>query len=226
MFDDTDSHKKARANLILISMAVLLFIFGEGEFGKAGILGGSIEFGNEYALPTAGILMFYFFVWRYLLSSKGVLKEFRWDIWTLFYTNKVYEKIRDKWLEGKAIQPSTISNFKNNSIFSNEVGASGFWPPRVYGDFFPVGLVFVPESHSTCNKQNDYPFDQSSDAAKIDDVSRIDSWKLLTLEIFCILKAIFFRSGFTDVIFPFALGYVSTVILTYKISNLYFVGTG
>ena len=69
MFDDVGSYKKARANLILISLAVLLFIFGDGEFGKAGIFSGSFNFGNKYALPTAGILIFYFLVWRYLLSS-------------------------------------------------------------------------------------------------------------------------------------------------------------
>lgn len=224
MFDDKDSHKKARANLILISMAVFLYIFGEGEFGGAGILGGSIKFHNEYALPTAGSLIFYYFVWRYLLSAKDTLKEFRWDIWTLIYTSETYGKIRDKWLKGKAITPANISQFTRHSIFNNHPHNQGTFPPRIHRNILPVGLTFFQTGQQRYSKQNDYPFESNSDGAKTGVISIGDSWRLFGIEIISVFKAMIFKSGFTDVVFPLAIGSTATIVLTYKLVKLYFVG--
>lgn len=86
MFEDTDDYKKARSNLIMISSVVILYIFGDAKIDKGILFGGSITFGNENALPIAGVLMFIFLFWRFLLSAGDSIKEFRWDYWTLFYS--------------------------------------------------------------------------------------------------------------------------------------------
>ena len=77
MFEDTDSFIKARANLIIISLAIILYILGDGNFNKKGsFLGGSITFGNDNALPIAGIALFFYFLWRW----KWCIKICLWPI--------------------------------------------------------------------------------------------------------------------------------------------------
>ena len=53
--NDTNDAKKARGNLILISSAVLLYVYGGGRFGtevegggSIGIFGGTIHFRNKW----------------------------------------------------------------------------------------------------------------------------------------------------------------------------------
>lgn len=225
MFDDVDSHKKARANLILISMAVLLYIFGEGKFGGAGILGGSIKFDNPYALPTAGILIFYFLVWRYLLSVGNALKEFNWEFHALFYTSKTYIRIRDEWLKDKEIPAQNKTDFIERSIFSQtKFGDTGYFPPQLCGEhsFYPSHLAYVIHVPFELDRRSDFPFKCDSKNIYIGEIPRLDSFKIMLLLVYCLHKAILFRRSFTDVVFPFMIGYIATIVLTHKIASFIF----
>lgn len=214
MFNDTDN-KKARANLILISSAVLLFVYGGGSFGtatessnKISIFGGSMSFSDPNALNTAGVLMFAYMLWRFLLSTGGTIKEFRWDIWTLLYTSRTYKTVRDKWIEDVPITDKHKNQIINGSVFTKRVDDNGFFPPRISG-LLPSTLVFYNAGALPVNRTNDYPFNCDFENITQGSISKSDSWRLLFTQIVCFFEAIIFRRGFTDVVFPFLIGGVA-----------------
>lgn len=93
MFDDVSDYKKARSNLMLISLAVIIYILGEGMFKGGSFLDGSIQFENPIILSLAASLIFIFICWRFLLLSSNAIGEFSWDFNTLLYNSPTYTKI-------------------------------------------------------------------------------------------------------------------------------------
>ena len=240
MFDDVD-YKKARANLILISLAVIVFILGEGKFKGTSFLGGSFTFDKPIVLSIAAATMFYFISWRFLLSTGNALKEFRWDIWTFTYSHKTYKDICDKWVDDInrvrdvdaseddiKISDQAKRNFTRKSIFCPENPAlkNGYYPPIICGGLLPKGFAFkvhdpVPMYYASSEDgKNDFPFKCDEDMIKID-IATADQYKLLYLEVVSIIKAIFLRCAFSDVIFPFLIGYSACLLLTHHLANKY-----
>ena len=86
--DDTD-YKKQRSSLILISIAIILYILGDGEIGtKGGVFGGTIIFGKPEILEYAGLVIYLWLNWRYILSSKSLIKRFGSHFGCLLYQSK------------------------------------------------------------------------------------------------------------------------------------------
>jgi len=244
MFDDVD-YKKARANLILISLAVSVYILGEGQFSKGSFFGGTIDFGKPIVLSIAASIIFIFICWRFLLSAGDALKEFTWDIWTLIYSHNIYLDICKQWVadvnrvrdvdaseDDIKISETNEINFTGKSIFcpkdNNTVHA--YYPPRICGGIFPKKLAYGAQDkvtrYPTHEKtlmdfpKNAFPFKCDADIIK-KNLKTTDRFKLLYLELTSIFKAIFLRRAFSDVIFPFLFGYCALIIFIHHIANKY-----
>lgn len=220
MFSDVSDQQKARANLILISAAVILYIHGGGHFERSNFLGGSITFSNKEALPTAGILFFIFIVWRFLLSSGDAIKEFAWDFNKYVYSSPEYDKVLNDWFGISDIGEGLVAGVLTSNIFKRAVGGTHPFPPRINNILFPISLAYNRVRSMSGVAESKPYFPKINDNELITNYVGFYNFRLLVdLIIRSFIKAIFFRRGFTDVVFPFLIGYYATIILTYRISD-------
>jgi len=212
--DSNDDYKKARSNLIIISTAVIIYIYGGGSFNHAALFGGSMSFSNPNTLPTVGVLMFIFILWRFSLLSGNSVREFRWDVWTLFYTSKTYKDIRDKLISDEEnFTPPEISRFATRSVFDVDEMGEGYFPPRYNIHIFSPSLVYKDHAPVDHSRQNYYPFYSHTKDIRNIKISNYDNLSLMIIQAACFIRAIFFKRGFSDVIFPILMGVSAAILL-------------
>lgn len=228
MFNDVSDKQKARANLILASMGVILIIHGDGTFNGSSFLGGSITFGEELALPIAGSATFIYFVWRFLLSSGDAIREFAWDYNQCVYTSMTYINVLKDWLKTVSIPKDQVKRFTSESIFHLRIDSDGNFPPKISNIFFPIEIWYqngLPD-RSEYKPYFEYrsislkvPFSTEANPISRNKVSFSNYLKLQKLVIRSFIKAIILKRAFTDVILPFLIGYYATVLLTYTVTE-------
>lgn len=107
-------------------------------------------------------------------------------------------------------------NIKQISVFENTKKRNGLFQPRVHGNLLSAYLVFNNHGPVTFDRTSDYPFSHKTGGLYSSKISRLDYLKLSALSIYYFFKALFFRRGFSDVVFPFLMGIGAVCLLLYK----------
>ncbi|MDH5572128.1 MAG: hypothetical protein OEY89_10205 [Gammaproteobacteria bacterium] len=228
--DDTD-YKKQRSSLILISMAIILYILGEGHIGtKGGIFGGTIIFKKPEILEIAGIVIYLWLNWRYALSCKPFIKKFGTHFRYFLYKSSTYKAIitdRFQKLKEKASNASYIDHFMNKTFLWHDEG-DGTIPPLIKNLFWPSSLYFNHERHIASNADK-YELTQgnvittfpvpSSDKNKIS-VIPAPFIKLIALEAFILVRVAWAHKPFSDIVAPFIISLYAAYLL-YSQTNIF-----
>ncbi|NVJ61556.1 MAG: hypothetical protein HWE27_14265 [Gammaproteobacteria bacterium] len=208
--NDSDFSKQ-RTSLILISLAIILFIHGDGKIGdKGGVLGGSIIFGNPDVLIYAGLSIYLWLVWRYTISSKAPLRLFLNHLKLNIYRHENYIDLVRKLGSIKdsvvGVNTQTEDLIKSSALYNPK--GDGKLPPIIDKLWWPTNYFYNKSNHVLSSIQldnNDYisdvrlfPYPETNSV-----YIKAPFWNILKLEIKVFFRLVLTDKPFSDIIFPF-----------------------
>lgn len=224
--DDTD-YKKQRTSLILISMAIILYVLGEGHIGtKGGIFGGTIIFAKPEILEKAGLIIYLWLNWRYAISCKPFIHKFGNHYRYFLYTSDTYKKYITNNLntiKEKASTANHINNFIGSTILWNPKG-NGTLPPLIKNLFWPNKLFYNKNTHTISTTaveevaQGNIVSAFPKPEPKADEIMLIPApfLKLVILEAAILFRVAWGHKPFSDIIAPIIISIYAAYLLVIK----------
>lgn len=228
--DDTD-YKKQRTSLMLISIAVILYVLGEGQIGtKGSIFGGTITFLKPDILEQAGILIYLWLNWRYMLSCKPFLIKFGNHFSYFVYKSDKYKKyVHDNFEKIKEINPS--ATYLNQCLTKTKIwheGGDATLPPLIKNLFWPNKFFFNHGNHlfqgdaihdlELGNMPVAFPT-PDEDNTKIS-IASAPFFKMLFLELRVLFHVAWAHKPFSDIIAPFIISAYAAYLLVANIAHV------
>ena len=221
--DDTD-YKKQRSSLILISIAIILYLLGDGEIGtKGGVFGGTIVFGKPEILERAGLIIYLWLNWRYVLSCKPMIKKFESHFSCLLYQSNTYKKyIAEIFEQLKEKVPSLnhVDRFMTQSLLWNKKG-NGLLPPLIKNKLWPNKYFYHKSNHAILESDIENIIQGNVILAfpkpDVDEnniaVIKAPLIKLFLLELWVLIVAAWAHKPFSDILAPFVISLYAAYLL-------------
>lgn len=226
--DDSDFGRQ-RISLMILSIAIIMYVVGGGHIGdKGAIFGGTIKFDNTDVILWTGFLLYVWFNWMLMLSSKPHMRIFLLNFKYFIHSSAEYKKIAADFI-GKlksdvypGFNPQHHLSFSVMYHHGDPKKRQTHLPPQVTNVLCPDTLFFNITDKNTIigwdrsniepwRRITEYPV-PDPDSSKVI-TKHVPLLKMYWIELKCLHNVILFHKPFAFVIAPFFLSAIAAGVL-------------
>lgn len=217
---DDSGFKSTRLSLMIISIGIIIYIFGDGTVNGANIFFGSLSLKDTTPVTYTAILIYIYMLWRYWLYRHEVTGNFGDEFKEYFYSHpdyasialKVIDKIEDGEFKTNCTNAVLTYNYTHTPYFEDinrgedNIKVRRYYYPLMLNSFlspthFYAGYEDSEKKYKTGSKdlQKLPKIYFSNQTKKTIDV---DTLQYQCLELLVLSKMIFTKRTFADFFLP------------------------